>query len=115
MTLHPAKKLVIITEKLIATGVCAIIDECGATGYTIIAAGGKGKHSTHATSERATVIGDFSNVKIEVILYDKNVAQQIIERVAETYFKNFPGITYLENVEILRPFKFQLDADQSKS
>ncbi|MGB0695771.1 MAG: P-II family nitrogen regulator [Rhodospirillaceae bacterium] len=106
MTLHKAEKLVIITEKIISQGVCDIIEACGGTGYTIMAAGGKGSRNVRSMPERATVVGDFANVKIEVIVNDKATAETIMNRVADRYFANYPGITYVEDVEILRPKKF---------
>ena len=106
MTLHRAEKVIIITEKIIAGGVCDILEECGATGYTIVAAGGKGERGVRSTSERASVIEEFTNVRIEVIVNEKSLAETIMNRVYETYFENYSGITYVEDVEILRPRKF---------
>lgn len=106
MTLHRAEKIVIITEKMIKKGVCEIIDACGATGYTIVSAGGKGSRNVRSTSDRASVIDDFANVKIEVIVNDKPMAENIMNQVAEKYFENYPGIIYVEDIEILRPKKF---------
>lgn len=106
MTLHKAEKVVIITERIIAKGVCDIIDSYGATGYTIVAAGGKGSRNARSTSERASVVEDFANVKIEVIVNDETMAVNIMNKVTETYFCNYSGITYMEYVEILRPKKF---------
>ena len=109
MTLHKAEKVVIITEKLILKGVCEIIEACGGTGYTVVAAGGKGSRNVRSTSERALVIEDFANVKIEVIVKSKTMAETIMNQVAAKYFENYSGITYVEDVEILRPKKFNKD------
>lgn len=106
MTLHLAEKVVIITERVIAKEVCEIIDSCGATGYTLVKAGGKGSRNVRATSDYVSVIEDFANVKIEVIVNDKAMAESIVDQVTEKFFDNYSGITYLENVEILRPKKF---------
>jgi nitrogen regulatory protein PII len=106
MALHKAEKVVIITEKMITQGVYKIIEHCGATGYTMVAAGGKGSRNVRTTTERASVVDGFTNVKIEVIVNDKAMAEKIMNEVAETYFENYPGITYIESVEILRPKKF---------
>ncbi len=106
MTLHRAEKVIIITEKLISKGVCDIIEACGATGYTIVPAGGKGNRNIRPTSSRASVIDDFANVKIEVIVNGKEIAEKIMNEVADQFFQNYPGITYVEDVEILRPKKF---------
>lgn len=106
MTLHVAEKVVIITEKIIAKGVCEIIEACGATGYTIVPAGGKGSRNMRSTPGRASVVSDFDNIKIEIIVNDYNMAEAIMDQVKDTYFTNYSGITYLEDIKILRPEKF---------
>lgn len=106
MTLHTTEMVVIITEKIISKGVCNIIEACGATGYTIVAAGGKGSRNKRSTAERASVVDDFSNIKIEAIVDDLSMAEAIMDQVKKTYFQNYSGITYLESVKILRPEKF---------
>ena len=106
MTLYTAEKLVIITEKLICEGICEIVINAGATGYTLTPAGGKGSRNMRSTAERATVVDDFANIKIEVIVSDKAIAEAIVEKVAAKYFKHYSGIAYIEDVGILRQFKF---------
>jgi hypothetical protein len=98
--------VVIITEKMIAKGVCDIIESFSVSGYTMIAAGGKGGHGIRELSDHAVVIDDFSGVRIEVILTDKNKAISIMQNVADCYFEDYAGITFLDTVEILRPNKF---------
>lgn len=104
--LHKAIKVIIVTEKLISEGVCRIIDECGATGYTLVAASGRGSRNKRSTGDRPSVVDDFANVKIEVIVHDKPLAEQITQQVVDRYFQNYCGITYIEEVEIVRPQKF---------
>lgn len=106
MTLHPAIKVVIITEKMIVKGVCDIIEACGATGYTLMAAGGKGSHGVRDISDKASVIDDFTDVRVEVIVQERKTAERIMTAVAEQYFEDYAGITYLDIVEVLRPKKF---------
>ncbi|MCR9122849.1 MAG: hypothetical protein NXH91_11300 [Phyllobacteriaceae bacterium] len=102
---HKATKIVIITEKLIVDGVTKIIEEAGASGYTMVQAGGKGSRGVRS-SGRPAVVDAFANVKIEVITATREMAEQIADNVAARYFDNYSGITYLEEVEILRPHKF---------
>lgn len=102
---HKAKKVVIITEKFITEKVSKLIEECGATGYTITSAGGKGSRGKRS-EERGGVSEAYANVKFEIIVADETLANKIADTVAETYFQNYSGITYLENVEIIRPQKF---------
>lgn len=101
-----ATKIVIITEKLISKGVLKIIEEKGANGYTIVPAGGKGSRGVRSV-DRPAVVDAFSNVKIEVITGSDEMAHDIADAVAAKYFANYSGITHLEEVEILRPEKFE--------
>lgn len=102
---HDASKIVVITEKIIADGVARILEEQGATGYTIVAAGGKGSRGVRSTT-RPAIVADLSNVKIEAIVADMETAERIADAVAAAYFENYSGITYLEPVQILRRHKF---------
>jgi len=105
MTHHKATKVVIVTENLILAKVASLIESAGATGYTVTPAGGKGSRGVRSTG-RAAVVDEFGNVKIEVITGNKETANRIADEVAERFFDNYSGITYLEEVEILRPHKF---------
>jgi nitrogen regulatory protein PII len=100
-----ATKVVIITEKVIMEKVARLIEAAGARGYTVTPAGGKGSRGVRSTS-RAAVVDEFRNIKIEVITGSKEAANRIADEVAEQFFNNYSGITYLEEVEILRPHKF---------
>jgi nitrogen regulatory protein PII len=103
---HPAKKLVIITENFVCDKVCKIIESCHAKGYTLLPAGGKGLHHKHPTVERATVVEGFDNVKIEVVIADRAAAAEMADRILEECFSQFPGVIYLEDVEICRVERF---------
>ncbi|MEM8606121.1 MAG: hypothetical protein AAGF92_03400 [Myxococcota bacterium] len=102
---YDVKKVVIITEKLIRDGVLKIVEAAGATGYTVHETGGKGSRGIRS-EERPHVVEAFFNVQVDVIATEA-VARQIAEEVAATYFTNYSGITYVQDVEILRPAKFE--------
>jgi nitrogen regulatory protein PII len=104
--MNHAKKVVIVTEKVILDGVLRIVEASGATGYTVIAAGGKGSRNIR-TQDRPSVVDSFSNVMVEVITSSDEVADRIAHEVATAYFENYSGIIYLEDVEVLRPGKFE--------
>lgn len=99
-----ATKLVIITEKLLLKHIDKIIDEAGATGYTVMAAGGKGSRNTRSSGQPA-VSDTFSNVKIEVITTNEAQAREIANQVAKRFFDNFSGIIYLDEIEVLYAHK----------
>lgn len=103
---HPAAKLVVITEHFLIEKVCRIIEDSGSKGYTMVPAGGKGLHHTHPMPDKATVIEGFDNIKVEVITHDRKQAETIAERILHECFDAYPGIMYLEDVEICRPERF---------
>lgn len=108
MPYHKAKKVVIIAEKIITEHICEIIESAGARGYTIVPAGGKGMTKRHFTTDRASVVDDFTTVRIEVVVGSQEVAEQIGETVLKECFSNYSGIVYLEDVEVLRQDKFKI-------
>ncbi len=95
-----ATKLVIITEKVLLSKITKIIQAAGATGYTVMAAGGVGSRNTRSSGQPA-VSDTFSNIKIEVITANDEVSRVIAKQVADKYFDNFSGIIYLDAIEVL--------------
>jgi nitrogen regulatory protein PII len=102
---YKAKRVSIVTEKLNEREIERIVEETGATGYTVFEGSGKGSHGLK-TRERPSMVAAFSLVKIEVIVPDRETAEAIAERVAARYFENYSGIVYIDDVEILRLEKF---------
>ncbi|ESA36949.1 membrane protein [Leptolyngbya sp. Heron Island J] len=101
-----ASKLVIVTEKVLQKQIAKIIDEAGATGYTVVDAGGKGSRNVRS-SGRPTVSDNFSNVKFEVLTPNRDMAVKISDEVATQFFENYSGIVYLCDVmEVLHAHKF---------
>lgn len=103
---YRAMKVVIITEKILVEQVAKVIEAAGASGYTLLPAGGKGSRGIRSSS-RASVIDEFSNVKFEVITADRETAEKIADEVTERFFENYSGIVHFEAVEIVRPDKFK--------
>jgi len=95
-----ATKLVIITENVLLSKVTKIIRAAGATGYTVMAAGGVGSRNTPSPGQ-PSVSDTYSNIKIEVITASEDVARTIAKQVADKYFDNFSGIIHLGEVEVL--------------
>lgn len=102
----PAAKLTIITEHFLSPSVCAIIEACGAKGYTLVSVGGKGLHHLHSMHDKATVIEGFDNVKIEVVTSTRALSEQIAQRVLDECFDDNPGIMFLDMVEVCRSERF---------
>mgnify|MGYP001823427443 CR=1 FL=1 len=100
-----ASKLVIVTEKLLLKKIVKIIDEAGATGYTVVDAGGKGSRNER-TSGQPTVSDTYSNIKIEVLTANRDMALNISDEVAAQFFDDYSGIAYLCNAEVLHAHTF---------
>ncbi|NJN61132.1 MAG: hypothetical protein HC795_06000 [Coleofasciculaceae cyanobacterium RL_1_1] len=98
-------KLVIVTEKLLLKKIAKIIDKAGATGYTVMATGGKGSRNVRSSGQPS--VGDtFANVKIEVLTADRDMALAISDEVAAQFFDNYSGITYICDAEVLHAHTF---------
>lgn len=94
------KLLTVITEQALERHLIRCVMEAGARGYTITEARGLG--------ERGLRSADFEtggNIRLEVICEDA-VARQIAGRLHRDYFHDFAMVLYLEDVEVLRPEKF---------
>ena len=100
-----AYKLVIVTEKLLLKKIAKIIDEAGATGYTVVDAGGKGSRNMRSSGQ-PTVSENFSNIKFEVLTRNRDLAVKISDKVAAQFFDDYSGIAYLCNAEVLHAHKF---------
>ncbi len=98
-------KLIIITEEILLKKIVKIIHDAGASGYTVVAAGGEGSRNIRSTGD-PSVSHPYSNIKIEVLIASKETAIKISDEVVEKFFDNFSGITYISTVEALREHKF---------
>jgi len=101
----PAKKLVIVTEKLLLKKIAKIIEKAGATGYTVVDAGGKGSRNVRSAGT-PDVSDTYLNVKIEVLTDSLEMALAISDEVAMKFFDDYSGIVYLSDAEVLNAHKF---------
>lgn len=100
-----SSKLVIVTEKVLLKKIAKIIDEAGATGYTVVDAGGKGSRNVRSSGQ-PSVSDNFSNIKIEVLTRNRDLALKISDLVAAQFFDDYSGIAYLCDAEVLHAHKF---------
>ncbi|MEQ8537883.1 MAG: hypothetical protein RIB93_10590 [Coleofasciculus sp. D1-CHI-01] len=101
-----ASKLVIVTEKVLLKKIGKIIDEAGATGYTVVDAGGKGSRNVRSSGQ-PTVSENFSNVKFEILTPNRDMAVKISDEVAAKFFDDYSGISYICDVmEVLHAHTF---------
>ena len=102
---QPVWKLVIITEEILLKKIAKLIKDSGASGYTVIAAGGEGSRNVRSTGD-PSVSHAFSNIKFEVLTASRELADAIQAKVVDKYFENYSCITYMSTVEALRAHKF---------
>jgi len=101
-----ASKLVIVTEKLLLKKIAKIINEVGATGYTVVEAGGQGSRNVRSSGQ-PNVSDINSNIKFEILTPNREMAVKISDRVAAEFFDDYSGISYLCDVmEVLHAHKF---------
>jgi nitrogen regulatory protein PII len=101
-----ASKLVIVTEKLLLKQIAKIIDKAGASGYTVVDAGGKGSRNVRSSGQ-PTVSDTYSNIKFEILTPNREMAVKISDEVAAQFFDDYSGIAYLCSVmEVLHAHKF---------
>ncbi len=104
MEFHKAKKVVIVTEASILDDVIETITELGADGYTVQSATGKGERGVRSGNNFSDL---FKNVRIETIT-NEGVAKKIAVEIMERFFKNYAGIVYILDVEVIRAKKFHV-------
>jgi len=101
----PAKKLVIITEKLLLKKVADVIDASGVTGYTVVESGGKGSRNVRSSGQ-PSVSDTTSNIKFEILTDSRDMALQISDTVASKFFEDYSGIAYICDAEVLYAHQF---------
>jgi len=101
----PAKKLVIITEKVLLKKIGKIIDEAGATGYTVTETGGKGSRNVRSSGQ-PSVSDTTSNIKFEILTDSRDMAEDISDKIAIKYFNDYAGIAYICDAEVLYAHQF---------
>ncbi len=98
-------KLTIIAEEILSKKIVRVIKGAGATGYTVMAAGGEGNRNVRSTGE-PSVSHTLSNVKIEVLTGTRDLADKITHEIETKYYVDYSIITYISQVEALRDHKF---------
>jgi nitrogen regulatory protein PII len=101
----PAKKLVIVTEKILLKKIAQIIEEAGATGYTVVETGGKGSRNVRSSGQ-PNVSDTTANIKFEVLTENRDMAEDIADQIAMKFFNDYAGIAYICDAEVLYAHTF---------
>ena len=94
------KLVTIITEAIIETELCAVIEELGASGYTVSNARGSGSRGTRNAGWSAS-----SSIRIEVVCGEASAAS-ITRHVSDKYYDNYAMILFESDIRVIRAEKF---------
>ena len=93
--------LTIYTETILETRLKELIGESGVTGYTITNARGKGTGGSRDASWDAD-----ASIRVEVIC-SRDKAKELSQILQDTYYDNFSMVTFISDIEVIRPEKFE--------
>ncbi|MER3443214.1 MAG: transcriptional regulator [Meiothermus sp.] len=95
----PLKLVTIIAEAFLEEKLVREIKKLGASGYTLSPARGEGSRGVRASEWEG------GNVRLEVVA-SPQVAERILERLAEVYFPSYAVIAFTQTVEVVRGEKY---------
>ena len=97
---HPMTLVTIVCEAYAQSAVTRLLRELGASGWTSFTVEGDGSHG-----QRTGDIREFANVQIEVLM-QPDVAEILLNRLAEEFFPRYAMIAFATEARVLRPQKF---------
>ena len=100
MKLTDFKLVTIICEPVLISSILKMTTDLGATGFTITDVRGQGN------GEKSSGEIPDSKSKIEIIA-EPDLAVDLMKSLAKSFFENYSVITYLSDISILRPEKFE--------
>ena len=102
MTLLTEKRtlLTVITEAAIEKNLLRDLKQLGVHGYTVLDARGQGRRGV-----RDAAWGEAANIQIEVIC-SRALAETVLLDFQARYYDNYAMVSFLQDVEIIRPDKF---------
>lgn len=93
------RKVTIVAEAFLEERLLRAVRESGARGFTVGEARGEGSRGVRASDWEG------KNVRIETLV-GPDVAERILEHVAEAYFPHFAVVAWVEDVEVVRGDKY---------
>jgi nitrogen regulatory protein P-II 2 len=98
MNLHTLKLVTIIAEAVLESHLLQEIMDLGARGYTTTNVHGEGSRGVRAGVAEG-------NVKVETVV-GPEVADRILQHVAEKYFQHYAVVAYVGEVQVVRGQKY---------
>lgn len=94
------KKITIVAERVLHDEVVDLLKRHQVSGWTAQTVTGEGSRGLRASEWEG------SNVQIYTLVSEK-IADAIMEEIAQHYFENWSLVVYSQDVEVLRPDKYQ--------
>jgi nitrogen regulatory protein P-II 2 len=94
------KKITIVAERLLQDQVVDLLKKHQVTGWTAQSVTGEGSRGLRASEWEG------SNVQIYTLVPEA-LAETIMQDIAEHYFENWSVVVYSQDVDVLRPGKYQ--------
>jgi len=95
----PLRKVTIIAERVLRDDLITLINERGASGWTLTMVEGEGSRGIRASEWEGR------NIQIDTLV-SSEVAETIMDEVGRRYFKDWSVIVYVADVEVLRKDKY---------
>ena len=93
------KLVTIVTERILEDRLLRKIEELGAKGYTLTQATGRGSRGVRASEWEGP------DTKIETLV-SKEVAEAIVDHVADKFFEHYAVIVYVVDAKVVRGEKY---------
>ncbi len=93
------KLVTIVTERILEDRLLRTITELGAKGYTLTQATGKGSRGVRASEWEGP------DTRIQTLV-SAEVADAILEHIAESFFEHYAVIVYAQDAEVVRGDKY---------
>ena len=93
------KLVTIVTERILEDRLLRKLMELGAKGYTLTQAAGKGSRGVRASEWEGP------DTKIETLV-STEVAQKIVDHVADAFFEHYAVIVYVQDAAVVRGEKY---------
>lgn len=100
MESFPKKLITIITEAVIEKELLSVLEQLGASGFTITDARGKGHRGMRSAGWEHG-----ANIRVEIICDDK-LASAIALRLKSDFYNDYAMVLFMSDVAVLRPDKF---------
>jgi nitrogen regulatory protein P-II 2 len=97
---HQMRLITIVAEEVLENHLIRDLKTAGASGWTVSTAHGQGSRGLRSGTSGG------GNIRIETVVTEE-VADHILERLAEHWFPQYSVVAWVENVQVVRGEKYR--------